>query len=59
MTNTTQDPEYSNKMGRRKDGRDLINEWLQLHDEYISKYVWNKTEFDNVDPTKTDFLLGE
>ncbi|KAK7889806.1 hypothetical protein WMY93_025366 [Mugilogobius chulae] len=51
-----QDPEYPTTMGGRKDGRNLITEWLQ--NKKKAKYVWNKAEFDKVNPKNTDFLMG-
>ncbi|KAM4740048.1 uncharacterized protein FYW61_004305 [Anableps anableps] len=50
------DPEYPTETGDREDGRNLILEWAQ--NKRHAKYVWNKSEFDAVDPRKTDFLLG-
>lgn len=54
------DPEYPDKTGTRKDGRDLIQEWLEsrrkLHPN--ARYVWNKAGFDRVDPESTSYLLG-
>ena len=55
---TEPDPEYPETMGRRTDGRNLIEEWQQLHQEYQSAYVWNKDQFDAINPDETDFLLG-
>jgi len=49
------DPEYEGKKGRRTDGRDLTAEWLKKPD---STYVWNKAQFDAIDPAKTKHLLG-
>ncbi|XP_068755641.1 alkaline phosphatase-like isoform X1 [Montipora capricornis] len=50
------DPEYSNKTGERLDGKDLIQQWLRKHNN--SKYVWNQTEFDKIDPEKVDHVMG-
>lgn len=50
------DPEYSSIPGRRTDGRDLTAEWKQSHAK--SAYVWNKAQFDAVDPATTKRLLG-
>ena len=60
MTTTQADPEYPDKFGRRKDGRDLISAWLASHDRIAggSRYVWNKTGFDQIDPATTPYLLG-
>ena len=50
------DPEYPDKKGERLDGRDLIQEWVGRH--LNSKYVWNKTEFDQIDVEKVDHVIG-
>jgi len=49
------DPENGGK-GERLDGRDLTAEWLANYPN--SAYVWNKSQFDSVDPASTDHLLG-
>lgn len=49
------DPEYDEQTGRRADGRDLTAEWSKKAD---SAFVWNKTQFDAIDPAKTRHLLG-
>nr|XP_061790996.1 alkaline phosphatase-like [Nerophis lumbriciformis] len=51
-----QDPEYTSVKGDRDDKRNLIVEWL--NNKKNAKYVWNKKEFDAVDPANTDFLMG-
>ncbi|XP_022104185.1 alkaline phosphatase-like [Acanthaster planci] len=56
-TNVT-DPEYPTKNGGRTDGRNLIEEWLTSKPTEGTKYVWNLEDFNNVDPAKTDTLLG-
>uniref|UniRef100_A0A667XGM2 alkaline phosphatase n=1 Tax=Myripristis murdjan TaxID=586833 RepID=A0A667XGM2_9TELE len=53
---TAVDPEYSSSKGTRSDGLDLTAEWLK--NKKNAKYVWNKAQFDAVDPDKTDFLMG-
>jgi alkaline phosphatase len=55
MPNTAFDPEYSTVKGRRKDGRDLTSEWQT---KFNGKYVWNKAQFDAIDPATTKSLLG-
>lgn len=55
MTNTTADPEYTTKYGKRLDGRDLTAEWAAQEG---AAYVWNKTQFDAIDPATTNKLLG-
>lgn len=51
-----QDPEYPTEMGDRNDGQNLVVEWLK--NKQRAKYVWNKAEFDKVNPKYTDFLMG-
>ena len=50
------DPENPNKKGRRLDGRNLITEWSQRFQK--SAYVWNQTDFEQVNPRNVDRLLG-
>nr|XP_055051500.1 alkaline phosphatase, tissue-nonspecific isozyme isoform X1 [Misgurnus anguillicaudatus] len=55
------DPEYPtdvSSQGQRKDKRNLINEWLGMKQEKVARFVWNKTDFDAVDPEKTDYLMA-
>ncbi|MDH3494006.1 MAG: alkaline phosphatase [Acidobacteriota bacterium] len=56
LPETTVDPEYASRMGVRKDGRDLTKEWESRYSN--SEYVWNKAQFDAVNPLETDHLLG-
>ena len=49
------DPESANLTGERRDKRDLTQEWLKKPN---SAYVWNKAQFDAIDPKKTKHLLG-
>uniref|UniRef100_A0A673CRK8 alkaline phosphatase n=1 Tax=Sphaeramia orbicularis TaxID=375764 RepID=A0A673CRK8_9TELE len=53
---TMQDPEYPKYTGDRDDGQNLVVEWLK--NKKNAKYVWNKADFDAVNPRRTDFLLG-
>ncbi|XP_077441001.1 alkaline phosphatase-like [Vanacampus margaritifer] len=53
---TMQDPEYPSEKGDRADGQNLIVEWLK--NKKRAKYVWNKKQFDDVNPRNTDFLMG-
>jgi alkaline phosphatase len=50
------DPEYERRKGTRRDGRSLWSEWARGRPR--SAYVWNKAQFDAVDPAATDRLLG-
>ncbi|KAM9848885.1 alkaline phosphatase, germ cell type-like [Aulostomus maculatus] len=53
---TKQDPEYPSSRGDRNDGQDLVQEWLK--NKKNARYVWNKRDFDAVNPANTDFLMG-
>lgn len=50
-----QDPEDPSETGSRGDGRNLAEEWASADG---AQYVWNKEQFDAVDPQATDKLLG-
>jgi alkaline phosphatase len=50
------DPEYADRTGERLDGRDLPKEWIGKYKN--SEFVWNKQQFDAIDPKKTKHLLG-
>ncbi|XDV33141.1 hypothetical protein PO909_003695 [Leuciscus waleckii] len=55
------DPEYPadlSAQGQRKDNRSLIDEWLSMKEGKVARYVWNKRDFDAVDPEKTDYLMA-
>ncbi|OWF56050.1 alkaline phosphatase-like [Mizuhopecten yessoensis] len=59
--NNTVDPENRNMSEHgRQDGRDLVKEWMKDKEQrnLSHRYVWNATEFDTVDPTQTEYLLG-
>ncbi|ROH86394.1 alkaline phosphatase [Pseudomethylobacillus aquaticus] len=50
------DPEYPNKRGARKDGRDLLAEWQALHQQGV--YVTDNKGFKAADSARFDTLLG-
>uniref|UniRef100_A0A3Q2Y532 Alkaline phosphatase n=1 Tax=Hippocampus comes TaxID=109280 RepID=A0A3Q2Y532_HIPCM len=57
----TKDPEYPkdySSRGKRQDKRNLISEWLNQKTGKVAHYVWNKTDFDAVDPETTDYLMA-
>lgn len=56
MPRTIADPEYPTQVGRRTDGRNLTAEWATKFRN--SAYVWNKAQFDAVNPAQTNHLLG-
>jgi len=55
----TNDEEYDTANGRT-DGQDLIEKWRENMNNLNRKaeYVWNKEQFDNVDPADIDHLWG-
>ncbi|KAM6987639.1 alkaline phosphatase, tissue-nonspecific isozyme [Tautogolabrus adspersus] len=57
----TKDPEYPadfSSRGKRRDGRNLIEEWKSMKQGKVARYVWNKNDFDAVDPETTDYLMA-
>uniref|UniRef100_A0A8C5QDD1 Alkaline phosphatase n=1 Tax=Leptobrachium leishanense TaxID=445787 RepID=A0A8C5QDD1_9ANUR len=53
------DPEYptsTSSQGVRKDGLNLTDIWLSKRQN--ARYVWNKEDFDAVDASTTDYLIG-
>ncbi|GJL93311.1 alkaline phosphatase [Hyphococcus sp.] len=56
MTRDTTDPEDENRMGWRKDGRNLTAEWVAKSDHH--SFVWNKEQFDAIDPATDPRVLG-
>ncbi|XP_064546158.1 alkaline phosphatase [Drosophila montana] len=46
--------------GKRNDGRDLIKDWQQDKQQKGAEahYVWSREGLNNLDLTKTDYLLG-
>lgn len=48
-----------NVLGRRNDGRNLIEEWIQERNRAgKAEYVWHRQQLDEIDVDKTDYLLG-
>ena len=59
LPNTFTDPEYAAIKGRRLDGRNLADEWVGSRGTLGgAAYVWNKAQFNAVDPASTSYLLG-
>jgi len=56
LPNNEADPEDQGKSGERDDGRNLTTEWTSKYSN--SAYVWNKEQFDAIDSSTTDHLLG-
>jgi alkaline phosphatase len=53
---TVADPENTNLKGMRKDGRNLVDEWKAKSSAH--SFVWNKAQFDAVDPATDPRVLG-
>src|SRR5690606_34647341 len=50
LPNTVADPEDAGAFGRRKDGRNLSQEWASRPG---AAYVWNRRQFNAIDPSST------
>lgn len=57
LPDTMVDPEYADKKGRRKDGRDLTQEWLQRYSN-SGAYAWNMEGFNKIDPANVGHALA-
>lgn len=56
---TVNDPENTSSTGSRRDGRNLTDEWITTRGGPSSaKYVWNKADFDAINPATTEYALG-
>ncbi len=51
------DPEYPDKKGTRKDGRDLTKSWVDRY-KGNATYIWNRQGFDAVDPRTANHVLA-
>lgn len=51
------DPEDEGQKGKRTDGRDLTQEWLQRYGN-SGAYVWNMEDFKALNPADVDHVLG-
>lgn len=56
MPSSATDPEYGDKKGSRKDGRDLVAAWQAAHPG--GTYAWNAAQFAAWDPARAGPLLG-
>ena len=57
LPKTEADPEYPGTQGRRNDGRNLTAEWLTSRSAGAA-YLWNKPQFDAIDPATSGPVLG-
>lgn len=51
------DPEYAERTGKRKDGRDLTAEWLKRYSN-SGAYAWSLEGFNKIDPANTTLALA-
>lgn len=51
-------PTIAKYSGSRKDGRNLVEEWLERMKEKKGHYVWNKKQLLSLNPSNVDYLLG-
>ncbi|XP_071453344.1 alkaline phosphatase, tissue-nonspecific isozyme-like, partial [Hetaerina americana] len=60
LPKVARDPESSSEEGRRLDGRNLVDDWLRDKKRrgVRGHYVWNKGQFDAINPKHVDQLLG-
>ncbi|KAG1653408.1 Alkaline phosphatase, tissue-nonspecific isozyme [Nymphon striatum] len=58
--NTMADFEYKNMTGNRLDGVNLVDKWkaMKTKENVTHAFVWNKEQFDKVDPKKIRNLFG-
>ena len=55
LPRTEKDPEHTARSGERRDGRNLASQWAARPG---SAFIWNKAQFDAIDPRNTKHLLG-
>jgi alkaline phosphatase len=57
LPDTVADPEYPERKGSRRDGRNLTDAWQQRYAGKAS-YVWNRAGFDALNPATTQRVLA-
>ncbi|XP_037534502.1 alkaline phosphatase, tissue-nonspecific isozyme [Nematolebias whitei] len=51
-------PTQTKHNGTRKDGRNLVQEWIDRTKDKKGFYVWNKKQLLSLNPNNVDYLLG-
>ncbi|KAF7644474.1 hypothetical protein LDENG_00221500, partial [Lucifuga dentata] len=51
-------PDIAKYSGTRKDGRNLVQEWIDRMKDKKGHYVWNKKQLLSLNPNNVDYLLG-
>ncbi|XP_040890826.1 alkaline phosphatase, tissue-nonspecific isozyme [Toxotes jaculatrix] len=57
-TSDVEYPDVAKHSGTRKDGRNLVQEWLDRVKDKKGHYVWNKKQLLSLNPNNVDYLLG-
>ena len=57
LPETADDPEDEGKSGKRTDGRDLTQAWLDRYGN-SGAYVWNEAQFEGLQPGASGHVLG-
>jgi alkaline phosphatase len=51
--------DVENSRGYRGDGRNLVEEWKEVHAEMgKAEYIWNRQQLKDLDIENTDYVLG-
>lgn len=61
MRSNDRDPQRPDEFGQRQDNRKLIEDWLldKKYRDLSAQYVSDQSEFDKVNTSKIDYLLGK
>ncbi|XP_033822674.1 alkaline phosphatase, tissue-nonspecific isozyme [Periophthalmus magnuspinnatus] len=51
-------PNIAKHSGTRKDGRNLVQEWIDKMQSKRGHYVWNKNQLLSLNPNNVEYLLG-
>ncbi|XP_020774258.1 alkaline phosphatase, tissue-nonspecific isozyme [Boleophthalmus pectinirostris] len=51
-------PNVAKHSGTRKDGRNLVQEWIDKMQNKKGHYVWNKNQLLSLNPNNVEYLLG-
>ena len=59
LPSNVRDPEYTNRFGKREDGKNLIEEWKAKSDGTTKyEFVWNKADLLSRNPKDVDHIMG-
>ncbi|XP_068171727.1 alkaline phosphatase, tissue-nonspecific isozyme isoform X2 [Antennarius striatus] len=57
-TSDVEYPDISKHSGTRKDGRNLVQEWIDQMKDKKGEYVWNKSQLLSLNPKSVNYVLG-